>query len=1012
MCGPVRIGTFRKRDPAHPSLQAATYAGFAMDANLSNLSNLSSLSRDRFPATPLALLSWLGRLADAVSPREVAELIESMARSDPRCERASVFWNLDGNGNGDAAAACPPRRLAGHEDLALVRSAAATEQRQHSADGLRVAIPLLQSTLAVLLVQLRRNSSSDGFIQATADLLHLATHHLAGALEAASLKQSLAALERSELLQRSLFAISDLAGSDCDMPELLKGIHAIVDNLMYAANFFIVRQDPEHDLMHFLYFVDSVDPRPQGAVRLDERRGTPTWYVLTDGKPLRGSNEQLAQQVSGPLSYVGSDSYEWMGVPMLRNGVVEGALVVQSYEPGIHYSADDQSLLEFVGSHILTALERKRSMDDLELSVQQRTLELADANCVLQQKVVERLRAERLQAALFHIAQLAAAEYSQEEFYPGVHAQVGDLINAENFFIALLSEDDSTLQFPYAVDTSGEVLAARPLGRGLSEYVIRNGKAIVRGEDFAGLVARGEVDAFVGNPAVCWMGAPLLVADRVIGLVAVQSYDPDVVYGPADQELLGFVASQIASTLQRRQAAATLRQAYSELEQRVEERTVELRVEIAERERAEERLRHEVMHDALTGLPNRSYLLDRLTRVVGRLRREPARRCALLYLDVDRFKLINDSLGHMVGDEVLREVARRLQTCVRDPDVVARLSGDEFAILIEDAELPAAAVKVANRVLAALGAPLNVGGKELEPSASIGIAIGDGRYLLAAEILHDADIALYRAKQQGRKRFELFDEKLQKDAVDVLTLEAELRAALQQDQFEPYFQPILSLQSGELVGHEALIRWNHPRRGVLAPGSFLQIAEDNGSLESIDWRMFELSCALAAHNTPSHTFLTINVSPRHFRRPDFDIRLGALLQKTGLAPNRLVLEVTEGSLLDNPDSVAATLQRLGTLGVRAALDDFGTGYSSLSYLHRFPFRILKIDRSFVAALGQDARGTSVTVVSAVLAMAKALDMEVVAEGIETEQQRQTLVSMGCELGQGYLLGRPAPFRTP
>jgi diguanylate cyclase (GGDEF)-like protein len=945
------------------------------------------------------LLSWLRRLADAVSPREVADLIESLARSDPRCKRATViFENAE-----------PLPHLVDPKDLALVYSSAAVGEARSSSDGVHLAIPLLQSTGAVLLVELHRHSSGDAFIEATATLLHLATRHLAGALEAASMKQSLLALERSELLQRSLFAISDLAGSDCDMPELLKGIHAIVDSLMYAANFFIVRLDAERELMHFLYFVDSVDPPRQGAVSLSERRNTLTWYVLTDGKPLRGTAEELARQVSGPLSTVGSDSYEWMGVPMLRNGVVEGALVVQSYEPGVHYSADDQSVLEFVGSHILTALERKRSKDDLERSVQQRTLELADANRVLQQEIVERERAEHLQAALFHIAQLAASEYSQEEFYPGVHAQVGELINAQNFFIALLSEDGSTLQFPYGVDSSGEVFAARPLRRGLSEYVIRNGKAIVRAEDAPGLVARGEIDDHVGNTAVCWMGAPLLVDDKVIGLVAVQSYDPDVVYGPADQELLGFVASQIANTLQRRQAAADLREAYTVLEQRVEGRTAELRAEISERERVEERLKHEVMHDALTGLPNRSYLLERLTKVVSRLRREPQRRCALLYLDVDRFKLINDSLGHMVGDEVLREVARRLQRCVREPDMVARLSGDEFAILIEDAVLPATAIKVAGRVLAALGAPLLLGGQELEPSASIGIAIGDSRYSVAAEILRDADIALYRAKQQGRKRFELFDEKLQKDAVDVLTLEAELRVALQQDQFEPYFQPIMSLKSGELVGHEALIRWNHPSRGVLSPGSFLQVAEDNGTLESIDWRMFELSCALEASRTASEGYLTINVSPRHFRRPDFDARLAALLEKSGLPPNRLVLEVTEGSLLDNPDSVAATLQRLGALGVRAALDDFGTGYSSLSYLHRFPFRILKIDRSFVAALGQDARGNSVAVVAAVLAMAKALDMQVVAEGIETDEQRRVLLSMGCEFGQGYLLGRPAPF---
>lgn len=957
------------------------------------------------PNGATGMLGWLGKFADAVGPQEVVSLIELMARSDPACERAKVFWDMRGGSPEDGAL----QRLVGRDDLELIREASLAGHAQTSADGRRMAIPLTQSNSAVLLVFMCSAAAAQRFLESASILLHLAGHHLSSALESSSLKQSLAALERSELLQRSLFAISDLAGSDCDMPELLKGIHAIVDTLMYAKNFFIVRLDAEHDLLHFLYFVDTVDPPITGAVSLSDRAGTLTWYVLTDGKPLRGDNEQIQQQVSGPLGYVGSDSYEWMGVPMLREGVVEGALVVQSYEPGIHYSADDQAVLEFVGSHILTALERKNSKGRLELSVQLRTLELADANRVLQQEIIERLRAERLQAALFHIAQLAASEVSQAEFYPRVHAEVGALINAENFFIALLSEDGLTLEFPYAVDVSGEAFVARPLRRGLSEYVLRNGRVLVRSEDFADLVARGEISPYVGNPAVAWLGVPLVVGDRVIGLVAVQSYDPEVMYGPTDQELLGFVASQVANTLHRRRAAETLQSAYAQLENRVQERTSELRDEIAERERIEERLKHEVMHDPLTGLPNRSYLLDRLSRVLGRLRREPGRRCGLLFLDIDRFKVINDSLGHLAGDEVLREVARRLQTCVRDPDVVARLSGDEFAILLEDVELPATAIKVAQRVMNALGAPLTVADKELEPSASIGIAIGDNRYQLAEEVLRDADIALYRAKQLGRKRFEMFDEKLQKNAVDVLTLEAELRTALLQDQFVPHFQPVLRLATSELVGHEALIRWNHPSRGLLSPASFLQVAEDNGSIEAIDWRMFELSCTLAARHTDPGTYLTINVSPLHFRRPDFDARLVELLEKSGFAAGRLITEVTEGSLLDNPERVSEILGRLRDLGVRAALDDFGTGYASLSYLHRFPFRILKIDRSFVAGLGNGTDSTSFTVASAILAMGKALGMDVVAEGIETPEQRGALVAMGCEFGQGYLLGRPAPF---
>lgn len=951
-------------------------------------------------------LDWLGRLANASTPQKVADLIVQLARSVPGCSSASVLW---GRGYGEQLEGAPhPLIEAGDRNLA--RRAATALASRTSDDGGRMAIPLFKDDPAILLLTLRDEGAGNRFRHDMAPLLHLAGQQLHSALESANLKHSVAALERSELLQRSLFAISDLAGSDCDMPELLKGIHAIVDSLMYAKNFFIVRLDTEHDLMHFLYFVDVVDPAPEGANSLSDRRGTLTWYVLTDGKPLRGDSDQLSAQVSGPLSYVGTDSGMWMGVPMIRDGVVEGAIVVQSYEAGIVYTADDQALLEFVGSHILTALERKRSKDDLELSVQQRTLELADANRGLQLEIVERQRAERLQAALFHIAQLATADISQSEFYPRVHAEVGELINAKNFFIALLSDDGKTLEFPYYVDMHHPGNRSRPVGRGLSEYVLRHGTSLLRTHAQVDELARmGEIDLqMTGTPSVCWLGVPLLVGDQAIGLVAVQSYDSSVVYGPADQELLGFVASQIANTLHRRHAADTLQQAYSQLEQRVDERTRELRFEIAERERVQEQLKHEVMHDALTGLPNRGYLRDRLTRVLGRLVREPRRRCALLYLDVDRFKVINDSLGHLAGDEVLKEVARRLLTCVRDPDVVARLSGDEFAILLEDVELPATAAKVAQRILAALSVPLLVAGKEIEPSASVGIAIGDNRYVAADEVLRDADTALYRAKQLGRKRFELFDETLQKNAVDVLAMEGELRLALQQDQFEPYFQPIVRLATGEVVGYEALIRWNHPTRGVLGPAQFLKIAEDNGSVEAIDWRMFELSCVLAAKHTSDRTYLTINVSPLHFRRPDFDACLLALLEKSGLAPGRLVVEVTEGSLLDNPERVGETLQKLCDEHVRAALDDFGTGYSSLSYLHKFPFRVLKIDRSFVAELGKAEHNSSSTVIAAVLAMASALDMDVIAEGIETDEQQRALLAMGCEFGQGYLLGRPAP----
>jgi len=592
-----------------------------------------------------------------------------------------------------------------------------------------------------------------------------------------------------------------------------------------------------------------------------------------------------------------------------------------------------------------------------------------------------------------------------------VHAVVGELLNAENFFIALLSDDRQRLMFPYSVDAVKLPPAERPLGRGLSEYVLRRGTALrADNADIEELDRLGEIaPGRSGSPAMCWLGVPLFVGDEVIGLVTVQSYSPLVVYRPADQELLSFVASQIANSLTRRRSAESLRRAYAQLEHRVEERTQALRKEIIERERIQDQLRHQVMHDSLTGLPNRGYLRDRIDRVLTAIKHEPHRRCALLYLDIDRFKIINDSLGHLAGDEVLKEVATRLASCVRHPDLVARLSGDEFAILLEQVEVPAVALTVAQRVMDALGAPMLIAGKELQPTASVGIAIGDDHYQAADEVLRDADIALYRAKELGRKRFELFDETLAKNVVDVLTLEGELRQALQHGQFEPHFQPICRLDGGELVGYEALIRWNHPQRGLLKPVDFLKIAEDSGLIETIDWHMFELSCGLLAQHEHDDTFMTFNVSAQHLRHVNFDARLIRMLERTGLPPARLIAEVTEGALLDNPERVRATLDRLRMAGVGAALDDFGTGYSSLSYLHSLPLRMLKIDKAFVQELDKSSNTNSTTVVAAILALARALDIHVIAEGIETRAQRDALLAMGCEMGQGYLLGHPAPI---
>lgn len=963
----------------------------------------------RSPATPLSLESiqheWMTRLIGMTTPADIAQAIVALTGLHLGCEAVLVTGSGDDPETFESTSA-------GRLNADDVRRARALliSLEPLAIDGLHVAVRLQQER-AVLLLQFKLGQSPQPLIESIGPCLQMAGAHLRHALTLAGLQHSHKQLERSETLQRALFAISDLAGSDRDMPDLLRGIHAIVGTLMYAENFFIVRHDAERDCLRFLYFADVEDtevPDTAQDIQMSRLDHTLTWHLIVGGKALMGSAEQLQCQVTGPLVESGPDSIDWLGVPMLRNGKVHGALVVQSYREGTGFTVEDRTLLEFVGSHILTALERKQSKDELAQQVRLRTLELAEANQGLQQEVLERQRAERLQSALFRIAQLATADIDENEFYERVHAMVGELINAANFFIALLSNDRRILGFPYYADAGVRCTLSRELGRGLSEYVLRHGEPLLGGQaQLDKLVRDGEVDQH-GTPAVCWLGVPLRVGDQVIGLVAVQSYTDAVVYGQADQELLSFAALQIANSIHRRRSAVSLQCAYAELEHRVAERTLELREQILQRERIQDQLKHQVMHDALTGLPNRGFLEDRLERLLASLQRETGRRCALLYLDIDRFKVINDSLGHLAGDEMLKEVARRLLNCVRDPDMVARVSGDEFAILLEDVKTPETAQRVAQRVLETLCLPMQVAGRELQPSVSIGIAIADDSYTMADEIVRDADLALYRAKELGRKRFELFDETLTKNAVDELTMEGELRHALQCDEFEPYFQPVCRLDNGDVVGYEALLRWNHPLDGVIGPADFLKVAQDSGHIEAIDWRLFELGCRAMLRLCDRNMFLTINVSALHLRDMDFDKRLVRLLETTGVAPERLIIEVTEGALLDDPDRVRATLDRLRKVGVGAALDDFGTGYSSLSYLHSLPLRMLKIDRAFVHALDDGMHTTTTTVVAAILALARALNIQVVAEGIETPAQRAALLRMGCEFGQGFLLGRPAP----
>ncbi|MEO8161074.1 MAG: GAF domain-containing protein, partial [Arenimonas sp.] len=456
-------------------------------------------------------------------------------------------------------------------------------------------------------------------------------------------------LAGAERLQRALFAISDIASSGRSTAEVLHGLHEIVGSLMYAENFYIVRFDPERQTIRFLYFADSHDhtvPDPRDELSPQVMTNSLSLALLRHGKPIRGPSEQLRVMLEVPRDEaLGPDSEDWMGVPIVEDGIVLGAVVVQSYDPAVRYSESDQALLGYVAQHILSALSRRDAQEELERRVEVRTLEL-------RKQIHERQRSEQLQRALYRITELSVSSDSMEAFFASVHEIVGELLDARNFYIALLTNDDTELEFPYSVDERDLRQRTRRLGRGLSEYVLRTGEPLLA--DRAGieaLEARGEVLS-VGTKSVCWLGVPLMVDNRARGLITVQSYTPDYLYSPRDEELLSFVSLHIANALQRRQADESLRLAYAELEARVEHRTSELadtnrelRAQISVREQFEHKLKHEALHDALTGLPNRSQLLVTLRNALARFHAEPAHAAvAVLFLDLDRFKVVNDSV--------------------------------------------------------------------------------------------------------------------------------------------------------------------------------------------------------------------------------------------------------------------------------------------------------------------------------------------------------------------------------
>ena len=431
--------------------------------------------------------------------------------------------------------------------------------------------------------------------------------------------------------------------------------------------------------------------------------------------------------------------------------------------------------------------------------------------------------------------------------------------------------------------------------------------------------------------------------------------------------------------------------------------------DITDRKTAEQKLLHDAFHDALTGLPNRTLFMDRLRYAVERAKRRDDYLFAVLFLDLDRFKDINDSLGHFVGDQLLIAIANRLQKDLRSTDTVARMGGDEFVILLEDISDISDATRIADQLQSELTNSNHLIEHDVFITTSIGIVLSVTGYNRPEEVLRDADIAMYRAKALGKARYEIFDPTMRDLIMERLMLEGDLRRALENEELIPYYQPIVSLDTGRTTGFEALVRWNHPKRGLLTPDAFIAIAEETGLVIAIDRLVLREACRQlkewqTMYNSDPPLTISVNLSVKQVTQPDLIEFIQHTLDETGVSPRCLKLEITESVIMDNFEYTASVFGKIQNMGVQIEIDDFGIGYSSLSYLSHFPINALKIDRSFISRMVNN--GSHLKIVQAIVMLAHGLGMNVTAEGVENENQLSVIKSLGCELAQGYIVSKP------
>lgn len=842
--------------------------------------------------------------------------------------------------------------------------------------------------------------------------------------------RDISARKQTENINLILHKITSALNSTADIPIFLRSVHESLKPFIEAENFFVALYDDKRKTLRFPYYQDKMDTISADDIISIANGTTLSAKVIESGHPLLLSeNDSLIKKIPRVVFPAKS----WLGVPLKFGDKIMGVMTIQSYSRPNVYGSQEIDLMVAISEQVAASLLHRQAEEALQESEKKFRSIFENATVAIFQisATGKLIVANPAMAAIMGydtVDEMIAHNYQGSKL---IHDRQG----RQKLLKRLMTDGSVNGMLLRITHRDGEekwaTINARTSYDNQGKPVLYTGTAF---DSTLEIVAERKIfrhksrfmQLFESSPqAIALTDSKGNVVDTNRAFTKLFGYNTEEMI-PCCENLSPTDTGKIKANLKKVLDGKTYRT--EDMRRHKNGRLIPVSVlgypfiyndeisgtfiiydDISQRKEYERRLSYQSLHDSLTGLPNRTFFLERLEETLDMSRKLPERTFAVLMLDIDMFKRINDSLGHQAGDKLLIEVGKRIKHCLRPIDTVARMGGDEFAVLIDDFSTPQQVIQIIRDIRNEIRNPMNISSQEVVISSSIGIVFKTSSYDHPEHIIRDADISMYKAKEQGVNKFKVFNKTMYEKALRSLLIETEIRQGIPENEFIPYFQPVYSMQNRNLAGFEALVRWNHPERGFLTPDQIIPVAEETGLIVALDRTILFEACKFMSlwvkhYPNTDDLFLAVNLSPSQLSKPDLADAIQRIIQETEISPTSLKLEITESAIMERNAASTLNLKKIGEMGIRLAVDDFGTGYSSLAQLQRFPASTVKIDRSFVSHMAGDHE--SLEIVRAVNALGHSLSMDVIAEGVETRQQLILLKKIGCDYVQGYYFDKP------